>query len=284
MTRLATLSMWRTQVLRRSLEPKSRRTLVLSFICTTVWTSVSAQFITNPTPQGPASAVAPVQLVDQPNIVKAKGTKNRAKLVAYSDAAWRSLNSTIECNPTVNAQCAREAYALAMSTCSASSMMFQRDTKAWQITEFAFVIASATFTGIGASTTISQAKVFSTLGGTTGLGAVTATVKADISGDQAGITAINANQEDLKTFITTAKYGFDGKSLPTSDQIWYRANAAASSCIGAPVGVVAAGPGSVAGTGPVSAGGAGAGSGAASGSGASSSGGSGSDAGGSPKP
>jgi hypothetical protein len=68
-------------------------------------------------------------------------------------------------------------------------------------------MASAAFTGIGASTTIASAKVWSTLGGTTGLGAATASANANVTSDQVGIASVNTTLTNFTTYIQTGKNG-----------------------------------------------------------------------------
>jgi hypothetical protein len=165
-----------------------------------------------------------------------KSLKNKNLLLAANNAAWQALLSEPRCTGTVTDDCATAAIALAESTCSTSAILFQKDTKGWQIADFAFIVASAAFTGVGASTTLAQAKVFSTLGGTTGLGAVTSTLNANITSDQAGITSIIANQNDLQTFLLSATAGADLKSLPTDTQILQRALIDSNKCISAATG------------------------------------------------
>lgn len=166
-----------------------------------------------------------------------KATANRRKLAGNNNAAWQNLLEGGACDVHVGGaksqECADRAVALAFSTCSSSAVIFQRGETAWTIADFAFVIASATFTGLGASATLSQAKVFSTLGGTTGLGAVTATLNANVSNNQSGVNAINQLQAGLETYILTPDAA--GK-LPTTDLVFVKAISTAGLCVGSAAG------------------------------------------------
>jgi len=205
-------------------------------------TEVSAQSVTNPNPApvsggtgAQASRVDTRPGASSSNAPNQRATRNRAKLAADNNAAWQNLNAGACKDPTTSS-CADAAVLLANSTCSSSAVIFQRGSAFWTATGFAFVIASAAFTGVGASTTISQAKVFSTLGGTTGLGAVTATVNSNTSNDQGGVTAVNALQADLETYRQSPTHGADGKSLPSNNDIYLHANSVASTCVATAAG------------------------------------------------
>jgi hypothetical protein len=63
------------------------------------------------------------------------------------------------------------------------------------------ILASAGFTAVGASTTIANARLFSTLGGTTGLGSITTTINANSSADAAGLTAVNTTLANFLIFL-----------------------------------------------------------------------------------
>jgi hypothetical protein len=87
--------------------------------------------------------------------------------------------------------------------CSASAKFFKKDTRVWNIISFSMVLASAAFTAVGASSTLANAKIFSTLGGTTGLGAVTAAANTNVSADQGGLAALNTVNSTFLKFVQT---------------------------------------------------------------------------------
>jgi hypothetical protein len=124
-------------------------------------------------------------------------------------------------------QCAAAAILMASNECSASAKWFKRDSRTWLYLNIGLLLASAIFTGVGASTTIANAKVWSTLGGTTGLGAVTSSVNANVSSDQAGVASVNAT---LASFITFATTGGANKLVPPS----IISAASASGTVGSP--------------------------------------------------
>jgi hypothetical protein len=66
------------------------------------------------------------------------------------------------------------------------------------------MISSAALIGMGAETMAKNAKVWSTLGGTTGLGALTTTLTSNITGDQNAVNSISATLASFNTFVTSA--------------------------------------------------------------------------------
>jgi hypothetical protein len=119
-----------------------------------------------------------------------------------------------KCVDTTTDICAQASIVQVYAVCSASGKWFKKDNKAWRTIGFAMVIASAVFTGVGASTTIANAKVFSTLGGTTGLGAVSATVTANEASDQAGLASVNTAMTNFQKFIQTG--GNNNQAAPNN--------------------------------------------------------------------
>ena len=163
-----------------------------------------------------------------------KATRDRARMIAQSQTEWdRLLQGTCktDANAKLSAQCAYAAYSLAGTICSNSSLIYQRGNTWWELADFGLIVSSAVFTGIGASATLSQAKVFSTLGGTTGLGAVTTTAKLNTSSDQLGIAAINSVESDLRRFVTTPD---STGNLPSAEQIFFYSDGAAHLCMTTP--------------------------------------------------
>jgi len=95
---------------------------------------------------------------------------------------------------------------------------------------FSLVIASAAFTAVGASTTIADAKVFSTLGGTTGLGAATSLIAANTAGDQAGLASVNTTLGNFLKFVQT---GGANNAPPCNKDIYKSAPLYAAQCAAA---------------------------------------------------
>ncbi|HTB11155.1 MAG TPA: hypothetical protein VK752_06280 [Bryobacteraceae bacterium] len=133
-----------------------------------------------------------------------KFTKNKRQFVANNADAWKVLAATPGCmaNPVTDA-CAQGAIVRVTTECGASALFFQRANTTWQIVNLGLILASAAFTAVGASTTIANAKIFSTLGGTTGLGATTTTINANSTGDQTGLASVNTTLAAFLTFLKT---------------------------------------------------------------------------------
>lgn len=162
-------------------------------------------------------------------------TRDRAKLAAYNNAAWNNLlHGQGTCTDPQSTACANDALTLAGSTCSSSALLFQTGTRAWQKWQFALVIASAGFTGVGSAATIAGSttvpKIFSTLGGTTGLGAVTATTNSNISDNQAGVAAVNVIQGELQKLTSPGPAKGDD---PANQAILSQAQGYANQCVAA---------------------------------------------------
>jgi hypothetical protein len=154
-----------------------------------------------------AQDVAPAQAQSQPQAqaqARALATltartpeKNKGDFVANNEQVWNNLLA--ECNP-VNDACANAALFAASAECEDSSKYFRKGTKGWQILSIVLTLASASFTGVGASTTLTDAKIFSTLGGSTGLAAAVPTLNANAAGDQAGMTTVASTIAKLQAY------------------------------------------------------------------------------------
>lgn len=92
--------------------------------------------------------------------------------------------------------------ACAAAQCSADAKFFRTQATGWQHLGLALILISAASTAVGTSATIANAKIWSTLGGTTGLGAATTAVNSDISGDQTGLSAVNSALAALTKLVT----------------------------------------------------------------------------------
>ena len=123
--------------------------------------------------------------------------KTKGDFVTNNEKVWNGLLA--QCG-VVNDACANAAIFAASAECEDSAKFFRKGTKGWQILAIVLTLSSAGFTGAGASTTLSQAKVLSTLGGSTGLAAVTPAINANASGDQAGMTTVAATLAKLQVF------------------------------------------------------------------------------------
>jgi hypothetical protein len=141
-------------------------------------------------------------------------TKNAPKIKTKSVSAfngsiqdgwtWVATKPCAQASPgNVTDQCAAAALLMASNVCSASAKFLKKDSQMWKIISVSMLVASAAFTGIGASTTLANAKIWSTLGGTTGLGAVTSSVNANVTNDQTGLASINTTLGNLITYVTT---------------------------------------------------------------------------------
>jgi hypothetical protein len=150
-------------------------------------------------------------------------------MIKGNEEAWASVAK--QCT-TVDDACAHAAIVEVCMECQASAKWFKKSTRAWQALGFGLVVASAAFTGIGASTTIANAKVYSTLGGTTGLGAVTSTVTANVAGDQTGLATVNTT---LQNFLTYVQKGANNAG-PSAADIYKSAPIYAAQCVAAATG------------------------------------------------
>lgn len=109
-----------------------------------------------------------------------------------------------QCDDPDTVQCAQAAVLEASSECGDSAKFFRRGSDTWQWIGFILVLVSAASTAVGASATISNSKIWSTLGGTTGLGAVTTTINSNATADQNAVTSVNATLDNLNTAVSTA--------------------------------------------------------------------------------
>jgi hypothetical protein len=109
-----------------------------------------------------------------------------------------------QCTDPDTVECAQAAVLEASTECGDSAKFFKTGSETWKWIGFTLVIVSAASTAVGASTTIANSKVWSTLGGTTGLGAVTTTVNSNVTADQNAVAAVNATLDNLNTAVTTA--------------------------------------------------------------------------------
>jgi hypothetical protein len=164
----------------------------------------------------PLSAWAQVQA--QPQAVEAAEvqTQSLAKLTMRSvektkgdfnednNRIWSNLLAA--CSPpgataNMNDSCATQAIYAALGECEASARYFKKDNKGWQIINILLTLASAGFTAVGASTTVSGQKIWSTLGGGTGLLSGQTALNGYASGDLTGLGSINSTITTLNTLV-----------------------------------------------------------------------------------
>jgi hypothetical protein len=139
------------------------------------------------------------------------------------NSAWDQLLSGT-CS-TMGTPCAVAAIALASEQCSADAKFFQRQKSGFSTFSLVLILLSAAFTGVGASSTIANAKIYSTLGGTTGIGAATTAVNSDAAGDQTSLNAINTAIGKLEAFGSS----YDGTNAAVA-KILLQAPAIVSEC------------------------------------------------------
>jgi hypothetical protein len=123
--------------------------------------------------------------------------RKKGDFVANNAKVWSDLLA--QCG-TVNDACANAAVFAASAECEDSSKFFRKGTKGWQIFSIVLTLASAGFTGVGASSTLANAKIYSTLGGSTGLAALVPTLNANATGDQTGMTTVASTIAKLQTY------------------------------------------------------------------------------------
>jgi hypothetical protein len=132
------------------------------------------------------------------NVEKTKGDFNE-----NNNKIWSKLLNA--CSPpsatSVNDSCATEAVYAALGECEASARYFKKDNKGWQIVSLVLTLASAASTAVGASTTVFEPKIWSTLGGATGLLSGRTTLNGYASGDLTGLGAINSTINTLNTTV-----------------------------------------------------------------------------------
>src|ERR1017187_5867300 len=179
---------------------RSSMTLITLLIAGLLTASSSETFAQD---AAPAQAEAPAQGQAQAQAgALAKATartpeKTKGDFVTNNTNVWNGILA--QCG-TVNDACANAAVFAASAECEDSAKFFRKGTKAWQILSIALTLASATFTGVGASTTISSAKVFSTLGGSTGLAAAVPTLNANATGDQTAMATVASTIAKLQVY------------------------------------------------------------------------------------
>jgi Putative Ig domain len=151
--------------------------------------------------------------------------QSRARLAAKTQKAW--LKAVKPQCASVDAACAQAAIVQTEMVCAESGKFYSRGSTAWQWISFALIIASSASTAVGASATVSNAKIWSTLGGTTGLGAVTTNINANVSSDQNGLAAVEAAHQKFLTLVTQE---FE-KAAPNYALIYAVAPSYATECV-----------------------------------------------------
>jgi hypothetical protein len=141
--------------------------------------------------------------------------RTRADFTANNHDVWDKLSNTCGSVTPMSQACAYASIVAVSEECGASAKWFKKSTGQWQWLGFSLLIASAAFTGVGASTTIANAKVYSTLGGTTALGAVTSTINSNAAGDQTGLASVNKTLSSFLTFV-------QGNGTPPSNLIIFQ--------------------------------------------------------------
>jgi hypothetical protein len=145
--------------------------------------------------QAEAQAQAQAQALGQR--IARQPEKNKGDFVENNARVWSNLLA--QCG-TVNDTCANAAVFAASAECEASAKYFRKGTKGWQIFSIVLTLASASFTAVGASATIANAKIYSTLGGGTGLSAIVPSLNANASGDQTGMTTVASTIGKLQSY------------------------------------------------------------------------------------
>ncbi len=173
------------------------------------------------------SAQSPPAFAAMAETLKRKPEKNKGDFTQNNERIWSALLST--CGNVTEA-CANAAVYAASNECEASAKFFKKGTTGWQTVSLVLSIASAAFTGVGASTTLANAKVFSTLGGTTGLSAVGATLNANVAGDQAGLASVNSTLSGLQKFLLGSG---TPPVLPSSSAVFTQARLYGAACAAA---------------------------------------------------
>jgi len=97
----------------------------------------------------------------------------------------------------------------ASAECGDSAKFFKTGSETWKWIGFTLVIVSAASTAVGASATVANSKIWSTLGGTTGLGAVTTTVNSNVTADQNAVASVNTTLDSLNAAVANAGKDYD---------------------------------------------------------------------------
>ena len=183
-----------------------------------------------------ASRLAYLQNEDIKNLRGSVQKRTNKNLKEYNEGnlvGWQYVNAvcaaTSGTSGDASKECAVTAIAEVNAECSLGSKYFKKSSKAWTMIGISMVIASAAFTGVGAST-LANAKVFAILGGTTGLGAVTATVNANAAGDQAALGQIRSTLDAFAKFVQS---GGEKGAPASNDLIWKTAPIVAGQCAAA---------------------------------------------------
>lgn len=146
-----------------------------------------------------------------------RNDKNVRMFLKSNAEGWDWVDK--QCTPDETSdKCAQAAIKEVGEECTASAKFFRKSSTTWQWISFSMTVASAAFTAVGASESLKNAKVFSTLGGTTGLGAVGATATANASGDQAGLVVVSNAIQSFEKFVQTG--GKDNK--PADNELIYK--------------------------------------------------------------
>lgn len=128
----------------------------------------------------------------------------RAKLANKYGKNWSALDS--DCKDSITDDCAHRAIVQADTECAEAGKIYSKGSTLWTWVNFGLIAASAASTAVGASTTVANSKIWSTLGGTTALGAVSTTANANSETNENGLAAVNATQQSFNTFVM-ANYG-----------------------------------------------------------------------------
>jgi hypothetical protein len=142
--------------------------------------------------------------------------KNKASFNKSNQQGWAYVNT--QCADSTKDVCAAAAIIQFNAECSASAKFFKKDTRVWNIISFSMVVASGVFTAVGASTTLANAKIFSTLGGTTGLGAVSASANTNVGNDQNALIQLNTAVDAFLKFVETG----GANSAPAPNDMIYK--------------------------------------------------------------
>jgi hypothetical protein len=115
---------------------------------------------------------------------------------------WAWVRAQCSTGNTNTVECAQAAVLEASVECGEAAKFFRKGSETWQWISFSLILASAASTAVGASTTVANSKIWSTLGGTTGIGAVTTTANSNVSADQNAIVSVNTILDSLNTTVT----------------------------------------------------------------------------------
>jgi hypothetical protein len=171
----------------------------------------------------PVHALAQDQASKNTPAATSRQSINQLRQAAKTD--WDTLaKGACAANPKTD-DCAAAAIVLASGQCAISAQQFTKSATGWRFVDFTLIVVSAVSTAVGASTTIANSKVWSTLGGTTGIGAATTAASSFSTADQGGITAVGTTLSAFKTFLA----GTNGNP-PSALQIYENAPIYAAQC------------------------------------------------------